>query len=58
MNEVLNNGWQPNPKWHAYLSFLKSCVRIIGLGYCLFNPTTGIIILASAELIGILEEMV
>jgi hypothetical protein len=48
----------PNQKWHKYVSFIKSGVRI--LGYCLipFNLVTATIVLILSEMIGIVEEMV
>ena len=48
----------PDPKWHAYMSFLKSIIRIVGYGYIPFNLIIAAGILAVAELVGILEEMV
>tara|TARA_R110002020_G_scaffold472263_1_gene700074 strand:+ start:2808 stop:2984 length:177 start_codon:yes stop_codon:yes gene_type:complete len=58
MNKEIKNGWIPDPKWHAYISFLKSTVRLVGYGFIPFNLVTAAVLLASAELLGIIEEMV
>ena len=58
MDKEIKNGWMPDPKWHAYMSFLKSIIRIVGYGYIPFNLIIAAGILAVAELVGILEEMV
>lgn len=57
MSEI-KNGWVPDPKWHAYISFLKSSVRIVGYGFLPFDLLTAACLLAGAELLGIIEEMV
>lgn len=57
MNEI-KNGWVPDPKWHAYMSFLKSVVRLVGYGFIPFDLVVAAGLLAAAELVGILEEMV
>ena len=54
----VKNGWVPDPKWHAYMSFLKSAVRIVGYGFIPFNLLTAACLLAAAEVLGIAEEMV
>jgi hypothetical protein len=57
MSEI-KNGWVPDPKWHAYISFLKSSVRLVGYGFIPFNLLVAAGLLAGAELLGIIEEMV
>ena len=58
MKEEIKNGWVPDPKWHAYISFLKSSVRIVGYGFLPFDLMTAACLLAAAEVLGIAEEMV
>ena len=58
MNTKSKNGWVPDPKWHAYMSFLKSAVRLVGYGFIPFNLWTAAGLLAAAEVLGIMEEMV
>ena len=58
MNTTLKNGWVPDPKWHAYMSFLKSAVRLVGYGFIPFNLLIAAGLLAAAEVLGIMEEMV
>lgn len=48
----------PNQKWHKYISFIKSGVRIIGYGFIPFNLVVACLILILSEVIGIVEEMV
>lgn len=43
-------------KYHTFVSFIKSAVRIMGFITLLFNIKLGAIILIVAEIIGILEE--
>jgi len=57
MSEI-KNGWVPDPKWHAYISFLKSSIRIVGYGFLPYDLLTAACILAAAEVLGIGEEMV
>ena len=57
MSEI-KNGWVPDPKWHAYISFLKSSVRLVGYGFFPFDLLVAAGLLAGAELLGIGEEMV
>lgn len=52
------NGWVPDPKWHAYISFLKSSVRVVGYGFLPYDLLTAACLLAAAEVLGIAEEMV
>jgi len=54
----VRNGWVPDPKWHAYMSFIKSAVRLVGYGFIPFNLVTAAALLAAAEVLGIVEEMV
>lgn len=58
MKEEIKNGWVPDPKWHAYMSFLKSAVRLVGYGFLPFDILVAAGLLAGAELLGIMEEMV
>ena len=48
----------PNQKWHKYVSFIKSGVRIVGYGLIPFNLVAATIVLIFSELIGIIEELV
>jgi hypothetical protein len=48
----------PNQKWHKYVSFLKSGVRILGYAFLPFNLVVATIILIFSEIIGIVEELV
>ena len=48
----------PNQKWHKYVSFIKSGVRIVGYGFIPFSLTIACVILILSEVIGIVEEMV
>jgi hypothetical protein len=48
----------PNQKWHKYVSFIKSGVRIIGYAFLPFNLVIATIILIFSEIIGIIEELV
>lgn len=50
--------YMPNQKWHRYVSFLKSGVRIIGYGFIPFNLGVATILLILSEVIGIIEELV
>ena len=58
MENKLQNGWVPDPRLHAIISFIKSSVRIIGFGFLPFNIMAATGLLVVAELIGIIEEMV
>lgn len=48
----------PNQKWHKYVSFIKSGVRILGYAFLPFNLVAATIILIFSEIIGIIEELV
>jgi hypothetical protein len=48
----------PNQKWHKYVSFIKSGVRIVGYAFLPFNLVVATIILIFSEIIGIIEELV
>lgn len=48
----------PNQKWHKYVSFIKSGVRILGYALLPFNLVTATIVLIFSEIIGIIEELV
>ena len=67
----LTNGWEysdtkvkptkdymPDQKWHRYVSFIKSGVRIIGYGLIPFNLVAATIVLIFSEIIGVVEELV
>lgn len=50
---------QPDPKWHMIISFVKSALRIVaGLGFVYGLVAVGGALLITAELLGILEEIV
>jgi len=48
----------PNQKWHQIVSFIKSCVRIVGYCFIPFNLIVSTILLVLSEIIGIFEELV
>ena len=48
----------PNQKWHRYVSFAKSTVRIAGYILIPFNLESAAIVLILSEIIGIVEELV
>ena len=48
----------PNQKWHRYVSFMKSGVRILGYALIPFNLAAATIILIFSEIIGVVEEMI
>jgi hypothetical protein len=50
--------YMPNQKWHRYVSFIKSGVRILGYGLIPFNLVAATVILIFSEIIGIIEELV
>jgi hypothetical protein len=58
MENKLQNGWVPDPRLHAIMSFIKSGVRIVGYGFLPFNIMVAAGLLIAAEVIGIVEEMV
>ena len=56
--EVEDLKHMPNQKWHKYVSFIKSGVRIVGYGLIPFNLVAATIVLIFSEIIGIVEELV
>ena len=50
--------YMPNQKWHRYVSFAKSAVRIAGFILLPFNLVSATIVLILSEIIGIVEELV
>ena len=48
----------PNPKLHQIISFIKSGVRILGYIALPFSIILSAVLLAIAEIIGIVEELV
>jgi hypothetical protein len=50
--------YMPNQKWHRYVSFIKSGVRILGYALLPFNLVAATFVLIFSELIGIIEELV
>ena len=58
MENKLQNGWVPDPRLHAIMSFIKSGVRIVGYGFLPFDIWVAAGLLIAAEAIGIVEEMV
>jgi len=50
--------YMPNQKWHRYVSFIKSGVRILGYALLPFNLVSATIVLIFSEIIGIVEELV
>ncbi len=56
--EIKDFKHMPNQKWHKYVSFIKSGVRILGYAFLPFNLVAATIILIFSEIIGIIEELV
>ena len=54
----LNIKHMPNQKWHRYVSFIKSGVRILGYAFLPFNLVIATAVLIFSEVIGIIEELV
>jgi len=50
--------YMPNQKWHRYVSFMKSGVRILGYALIPFNLGWAVTFLILSEGIGIIEELV
>lgn len=50
--------YMPDQKWHRYVSFIKSGVRIIGYLFIPFNLVIAASVLILSEIIGIIEELV
>ena len=50
--------YMPNQKWHRYVSFMKSGVRILGYALLPFNLGWAVTFLILSEGIGIIEELV
>ena len=50
--------YMPDQKWHRYVSFIKSGVRIIGYGIIPFSLVIAASVLTLSEIIGIIEELV
>ena len=48
----------PNQKWHKYVSFIKSGVRIAGYFLIPFSLVAATSVLIFSEIIGIIEELV
>ena len=50
--------YMPNQKWHRYVSFAKSIVRIGGYFLLPFDLGIAMIVLIFSETIGVIEELV
>jgi hypothetical protein len=49
----------PDPKRHKYVSFIKSSIRIVACVFlAYYEIQTAAVLLAVAELVGVVEEMV
>mgnify|MGYP003112821193 CR=1 FL=1 len=48
----------PTPENHFFVSMMKSVIRIMGCLTLIFNLTLGASLLAIAEVLGIIEEVV
>jgi len=57
-HKEINFNHMPNQKWHKYVSFIKSGVRIIGYFLIPFNLVAATSVLIFSEIIGIIEELV
>jgi hypothetical protein len=59
---TLDSGYKlehmPDQKWHRYVSFIKSGIRILGYVFLPFNLVTATILLILSEIVGIIEELV
>ena len=53
-----NNMNYPDAKLHQIISFVKSGIRIVGCVFLPINLLTGAVLLAIAEGLGIVEELV
>ena len=56
--KLKNIDQMPNQKWHRYVSFIKSGIRILGYGLIPFNLVVTTILLILSEVVGIIEELV
>lgn len=52
------NKYMPNQKWHRYVSFAKSVVRMTGYFLLPFDLGIAMIVLIFSETIGVIEELV
>ena len=50
--------YMPNQKWHRYVSFIKSGIRILGYVLIPYSLPIAAGVLIFSELIGIIEELV
>jgi hypothetical protein len=57
-HKEINFNHMPNQKWHKYVSFIKSGIRIVGYLLIPFNLVIATSVLILSELIGIIEELV
>lgn len=58
MSNQIDIKHMPNQKWHRYISFMKSGVRILGYALIPFNLGWAVTFLILSEGIGIIEELV
>ena len=58
MNKEKDLDFMPNQKLHRNISFLKSCIRIIGYVFLVVNLLAAMGFLLLSELLGIAEELV
>jgi hypothetical protein len=54
----VNIGKTPDPKKHQIISFIKSCIRILGYFLLPFSLLLGAGVLILSEIVGIYEELV
>lgn len=58
MKKDKNTDYMPDQLWHQRISFIKSFLRIAGYTLLPFSLIWGASVLAGAEVLGIVEELV
>lgn len=58
MNKEKDLEFMPNQKLHRNISFLKSCIRMVGYIFLVVDLKAAMGFLLLSELLGIVEELV
>jgi hypothetical protein len=58
MDKEKNLNFMPNQKFHRNISFVKSCIRIIGYVFLIVDLEVAMGLLLLSETLGIVEELV
>jgi len=58
MKDEKNMEFMPDQKLHRTISFIKSAIRILGCLALIGNITLGAVLIAIAEVVGVIEEIV